>query len=103
MGIISRASRKYPALKGKEPKVRFIMDLIFYALFLFMIWSARPVYIDYCSANPSLNVSSIKENQAYWANHSIEDLFQNSSDTAKEMNASLFIGQINGSWMYMNP
>lgn len=52
--------RKYPRLRDKELRVKIILDIIFYALFFTLIWASRPIYVDYCSSDLSLNVSGLK-------------------------------------------
>lgn len=112
MGIVSKLAQKYPQLKGKEWKIKQIMDLFFYALFLLLIWNSRPIYVDYCSTNPALNVSELKDAQAYWATHNVTDMLPNITEVSNASfpiqdvngtNSSVYIGHFNDSWMYMNP
>lgn len=60
MGLIRKLMRKYPSLRDKELRVKIILDIIFYALFFTLIWSSRPIYVDYCSSDLSLNVSNLR-------------------------------------------
>lgn len=60
MGLIRKLMRKYPRLRDKESRVKIILDIIFYALFFTLIWASRPIYVDYCSSDLSLNVSNLK-------------------------------------------
>jgi hypothetical protein len=91
MGLLYYVLKRHPSLRSHEARVKIILDLMFYALFFLLIWQSRPIYVDYCSTNPSMNVSSLK-NMTLFNESLLDNISQNSSFI---INESRLMGNMN--------